>query len=170
MFVFSFPLIDTGPWCFCKDPEIGENITRYCTPPKSTPEQINLQMAASGVVVVGFVTYENAQPQEPPVAIFSNDGGVTNVTISGVSHWYSPPGRSDPSVPPPGGSRRYAYPYTMHYIKFPLLKSGQNYSYKVRSGSEKSTWSEWFHFRGPAVAGEVDKPTRIATYGDMGHR
>ena len=59
-----------GPWCFCADPETGENTTQYCYPPKSIPEQINLQLAGSGLIVVGFVTYEDTQAADPPMAVF----------------------------------------------------------------------------------------------------
>jgi hypothetical protein len=42
------------------------NASQYCVPAASAPEQINLQYAAPGVVVVGFVTYEEAPTEAPP--------------------------------------------------------------------------------------------------------
>lgn len=158
-----------GPWCFCKDPVPGENATQYCTPAKHSPEQINLQLAASGTVVVGFVTYEDVNATDPPVAVFGEAGGGDNATISGVTHWYAPPGRSNSSIPPAGDDGRYAFPYSMHYVRFPKLTAGTMYSYKVKSGSADAVWSDTFTFRGPVLAGQADRPTRIATYGDMGH-
>jgi len=157
-----------GPWCFCKDPVPGENATQYCTPAKHVPEQINLQLAASGIVVVGFVTYEDVNATDPPVAEFGTVGG-DNTTISGLTHWYAPPGRSNVTAPAAGDDGRYAFPYSMHYVRFPKLEPGTMYSYKVKSGSADAEWSDTFTFRGPVLAGQTDKPTRIATYGDMGH-
>ena len=161
-----------GPWCFCADPETGENTTQYCYPPKSIPEQINLQLAGSGLIVVGFVTYEDTQAADPPMAVFysnSTDGVVDSKNLTGVTHWYAPPGRNVTTDPSAGGDGRYAFPYSMHYIRFPKLTSGQTYSYKVKGGSPNAAWSDTFTFRAPVTAGETDKPTRIATYGDMGH-
>jgi hypothetical protein len=158
-----------GPWCFCKDPVAGENRSSYCTPPKHSPEQINLQLAASGTVVVGFVTYEDVAVADPPVAEFTPAGGNTT-TILGVTHAYSPPGRNNTTMPSPGGGDgRYAYPYSMHYVRFPKLTPGTMYTYRVKAGASNAVWSDTFEFRGPVLAGQTDRPTRIATYGDMGH-
>ena len=41
----------------------------------SVPEQINLQYAAPGVVVVAFVTYEEAPTEAPPQAVLMRKGG-----------------------------------------------------------------------------------------------
>ena len=35
-----------GPYCMCKNGEAGGEAMGYCTPPMSTPEQINLQCAS----------------------------------------------------------------------------------------------------------------------------
>jgi hypothetical protein len=158
-----------GPWCFCKDPVAGEANQQYCTPPKSTPEQINLQLAASGTIVVGFVTYEDSNSTAPPVAEFQPEAAAKPVNITGITHWYAPPGRSNVTSPGPGEDGRYAFPYSMHYIRFSSLQEGKTYSYRVKSGSDGAVWSDTFTFRGPVLAGQTDKPTRIATYGDMGH-
>ena len=45
-----------GPYCLCKG-GTGAAMA-YCTPPMSTPEQINLQYAKEDIVVAAFVTCE----------------------------------------------------------------------------------------------------------------
>ena len=40
------------------------------------------------------------------------------------------------------------------------------YYYKVRSGNPNCEWSQVYNFRAPYSSGE----TRVAFYGDMGHR
>mmetsp|Transcript_42180 Transcript_42180/g.75523 ORF Transcript_42180/g.75523 Transcript_42180/m.75523 type:complete len:567 (-) Transcript_42180:138-1838(-) len=131
-----------GPWCYCKD-----GTSEYCTPPNSTVEQLNLQLAASSVVVAGFVTYEEL-PAGPAVAMLGTSVGNMRL-IEGVSHKYSPPGRT----------------YIMHYVAFRGLTPRQKYYYKVKSGSNACQWTDVFSFRAPYASGL----TRIATYGDMGH-
>lgn len=147
-----------GPWCFCNNPEKG-NPAMYCNPPKATPEQINLQVASPSVVVVGFVTYEDSTPTDPPVAMFGpSEGSMTEV--KGVSRHYAPPGRDGK----PSQDGKYTFPYTMSYIRFEVQPRA-TYSYKVKSGSSSAVWSETFTFRAPYT----DGVTRVATYGDMGH-
>ena len=141
-----------GPWCFCADSkgewdQFGETSKAYCTPPKSHVEQLNLQLAAPDTVVASFVTYEDL-PTAPPVAMLgTSDNPTTQVT--GVSHKYTPPGRT----------------YIMHYIKFGNLKPRTTYYYKVKSGSSACGWSATFSFR----SGYTSGVTKMATYGDMGH-
>lgn len=87
-----------GPWCFCKPPgrsgANAPNTSQYCIPATSVPEQINLQYAAPGVVVVGFVTYEEAPTEAPPQADLTPAKGGASKTLTGVSHLYAPPGRN----------------------------------------------------------------------------
>jgi hypothetical protein len=144
-----------GPWCFCSDPSAGSPTALYCTPPKYTPEQINLQLAASDVVVVGFVTYEDAKPSAPPVAMFGTSKQNMKEVL-GVSHWYSPPHRN--------GSTPFTPAYTMSYVKFEVAER-TNYFYQVKSGSSQAIFSSVFEFR----SGYSSGITRVATYGDLGH-
>lgn len=138
-----------GPWCFCKNPEPGENQTAYCDPPKSVVEQLNLQLAGKGVVVASFVTYNEQLPENPPVAMFGQDQDNLNITAKGVTHSYKPPGRE----------------YLLHFVKLDNLEDRKRYYYKVKSGSDSCDWSPVYSFRAPYE----DGVTRIATYGDMGH-
>jgi hypothetical protein len=131
-----------GPWCYCQN-----GPPQYCTPPSSTVEQLNLQLAASHVVVAAFVTYEDL-PAGPAVAMLGTSKDSLRL-IEGVSHKYTPPGRT----------------YIMHYVPLRGLMPRQTYYYKVKSGSNDCAWSEVFSFRAPYAEGV----TRIATYGDMGH-
>ena len=71
------------------------------------------------------------------------------VQVTGVSHKYTPPGRS----------------YILSYIKFGALRPRTTYYYKVKSGSSACGWSATYSFR----SGYADGVTRMATYGDMGH-
>ena len=57
------------------------------------------------------------------------DGASKDIT--GVSHWYEPPGRDQPGGKDANG--RYLYPYTMSYVRFEV-KPGAEYMYKVKSG------------------------------------
>lgn len=154
-----------GPWCFCQDPNDHENRAQYCTPPKYMPEQINLQIAAADTIVVGFVTYEDTKSLtlKRPVAQFGPTGGQM-ITAQGISHHYAPPGRSNTTTPS-SYSARYAYPYTMSYVKLGPLKPHTKYSYKVKSGHDQGVWSDTFEF----TSLYSDGVTRLATYGDMGH-
>lgn len=131
-----------GPWCFCSD-----GSQAYCSPPNSVVEQLNLQLAASDVVVASFITYENL-PAKPAIAMFGTSESNMQ-EVEGVSHKYTPPGRS----------------YIMHFVPFRNLTDRQQYYYKVKSGSDASDWTPVYSFRAPYGSGV----TRIATYGDMGH-
>eukprot|EP00040_Diaphanoeca_grandis_P038935 m.257739 g.257739 ORF g.257739 m.257739 type:complete len:608 (-) comp35653_c0_seq1:175-1998(-) len=144
-----------GPWCFCQTaPGLIEPL--YCTPAMKTPEQINLQLAAPGVIVVGFVTYEAEAVTNPPMAMYGIVGQEQS-QVTGVTHKYAPPGR-DGKV----GDKSFDLPYNMHYIRL-QVQEHQSYTYKVLGGT--SNWSATFTFRAPAETGI----TRVATYGDMGH-
>lgn len=146
-----------GPWCFCKDPIPSvEKSAQYCAPALETPEQINLQYAAPGVIVVGFVTYEVTNPEKPPQAILSQVDSATNVTILGITHRYAPPGRNGTVVPGIDGLNNL--PYMMHYVILNVTP-GHIYNYRVRSGSNSARWSEIFTFKAPGGS----NTTRIAT-------
>eukprot|EP01052_Picozoa_sp_SAG31_P004966 SAG31_NODE_212_length_20157_cov_9.648868_11_plen_170_part_00 len=146
-----------GPWCFCKDPAPNDPPTAYCLPAQSVPEQINLQMAESDAVVVGFITYEASLPTNPPVAMFGEAGGKMS-KLAGVSHLYAPKGHTS------GADQTKSVPYIMHYIKLPTPKPKTKYSYKVQSGGAGAQWSEVFTFRSLYSEGE----TKVLTYGDLG--
>eukprot|EP00729_Bicosta_minor_P009103 gene9103-12667_t len=143
-----------GPWCFCNE---GSTTTAaYCTAPTDIPEQINLQVAAPGVIVVGFVTYSTSlTATEMPIAMFGEKGAAP-AKVTGVTHKYSPPGRT-------GNVSDFDAPYQMHY---PFsVEEGKSYTYKVNNGGAAGAWSDEFTFRAPVQTGT----TRVATYGDMGH-
>ena len=158
-----------GPWCFCKDPVANvTNTSQYCVPAVSVPEQINLQYAAPGVVVVAFVTYEEggAAPTEaPPHATLtpSNKSGAPQ-TVTGVSHVYAPPGRNvtGNSSASPTNPIDFDLPYNMHYVKM-LVEPGQPYTFKVKGGAAAATWSDEYEFRAPADSHGEGAVTRIAT-------
>lgn len=117
-----------GPWCFCKDPgtapsnrEYNTPLMSYCKPPQSVPEQINLQLAASDVIVAGFVTYEEL-PVSPPVAMFGKKGGAMKL-ITGVSHAYNPGGHHSL-----GNQTSSSVPYIMSFIKLQVRSLASNTS------------------------------------------
>mmetsp|Transcript_17259 Transcript_17259/g.44979 ORF Transcript_17259/g.44979 Transcript_17259/m.44979 type:complete len:583 (+) Transcript_17259:71-1819(+) len=138
-----------GPWCVCKDPSTAGPFAAYCNAPKAVPEQINLQVAEPTVAVVGFVTYEDALPTNPPQAKFGNAGRADTTTKLGVSHKYTIGNRT----------------WILSFIKFDGLEPKTEYSYSVKSGSNDCAWSDTFTFR----SGYASGVTRVATYGDMGH-
>jgi hypothetical protein len=161
-----------GSWCFCKDPVANvTNTSQYCVPAVSVPEQINLQYAAPGVVVVAFVTYEEVPTEAPPQAVITaKKGGGAPKTVTGVSHLYSPPGRNvtGGGSATPANPVDFDLPYNMHYVKF-VVEPGQSYSYKVKGGAAAAAWSDKFVFRAPSNSQGTGAVTRLATYGDMGH-
>ena len=91
-----------GSWCFCKNATTpGTPARGYCVSPPSTPEQINLQMAASDVVVVAFVTAEKdplsitappraelSGPASAAPAVLRAEGRAAKIEVSGVTHHY----------------------------------------------------------------------------------
>lgn len=152
------------PWCVC-----GANKTTSCSAPYSVPEQINLQLAASDVLVVSFVTFQQALPHHPPEARWGpaaaagtapDDNAAAPVISKGVAHWYT--------TSHSAGAKRN---YVMNFVRFTGLTARQKYTYSVRSGADGSQWSKNFTFRAPygAAAGSGATPTRVAIYGDMGN-
>ena len=139
-----------GPWCFCKDPsptlepgsEYNTNVMRYCEAPTYVPEQLNLQLAASDVIVAAFITYEPTLPTAPPVAMVGKKGGAMT-QLSGVSHIYNPGKHRDLKNETVGSSQ----PYIMHFIKFTTDEPRTDYEYKVKSGGSGGVWSDTFTFR-----------------------
>ena len=75
-----------GPWCFCEETEKET----YCVPPKGVPEQINLQIAATDVVVASFVSFDVEIPSsdELPVAMIGTDPSKLTKTVSGIFGLY----------------------------------------------------------------------------------
>lgn len=67
------------------------------------PEQINLQLAANGVVVASFVTYEDTAPTAPAVALFGPTPSSLSL-VTGVTHTYH--------LPDTGRT------YYLHFVKF----------------------------------------------------
>ena len=96
----------SAPWCYC--PDQGET---YCEAPLGVPEQINLQIAASDVVVASFVTFDAVWP---PVGAPS---AVLNGTaLQGVSHPY-------PHLTAEEGRN-----YTLHFVPFRNLEPRAAYA------------------------------------------
>ena len=85
--VGSCKSIDDCPGAYygpiCPTGKAGSPKFVTCKPPMSTPQQINIQVAASDTVVVGFVTFENELPASPPVAMFGPAGGELKVRKEG---------------------------------------------------------------------------------------
>lgn len=113
------------PWCVC-----GTNKTISCSAPYSVPEQINLQLAASDVLVVSFVTFQQALPHHPPEARWgpaaaagtaADDNAAAPVISKGVAHWYS--------TSHSAGAKRN---YVMNFVRFTGLTARQKYTYSVR--------------------------------------
>jgi hypothetical protein len=156
-----------GSFCYCKNATANIDsmyTAEYCRSSKGVPEQINLQIASAGTVVVGFVTFETVMPAEPPVALFGKEGATPQL-LQGVSHWYmekSGPKCNYPNTNPCVTDGRN---YTMSFVKFANLEAGANYTYKVKSGSPVGQWSDNFTFRAAEPSGGT---TRVAVYGDMG--
>jgi hypothetical protein len=121
---FDFVLSSfAGPFCFCKAPtdapanSLYESpLAAYCEPPVGVPEQINLQLAASDVFVVGFVTYE-AFPPALPVAMLGEEGGGPMRRILGVSHEFIMP---NGHVLPGRGKRKGSHINTSSFRNQPV--------------------------------------------------
>ena len=160
-----------GPICACA-PVAGDapGVVRFatCTAPVSYPEQINLQIAASDVVVVSFVTFEPQLPTAPPVAQLRTVGSSSwSSDITGVAHRFTTSHAPhsqfcDESLPASIPCLRRNY--TLSFVRLSDLTPRHGYEYRVRSGGEGAAWSEPKVFRALYSNG----PTRVAIYGDMG--
>jgi len=148
-----------GPWCYCAHPASGSKHEQYCVPPKSIPQQINLQYANSSVAVASFVTFDESFPSDPPVARFGLDATHLRL-VKGVAHNYTTPGTDREQ-----GSKGIARRYTLNFVPLSGLQERTRYFYQVKSGASDAQWSPVFSFRSAYSSGE----TRIALYGDAGH-
>ena len=151
-----------GPICACAG--VAPTHFATCTAPFSNPEQINLQIASSTVVVVSFVTFEetNGLPSSPPaVQLYSLHNG-SSVTITGISHHYATSHAMHSQFcdqsSPDSIARCLQRNYTMSFVKLTGLVPREQYEYKVKSGKENAKWSERFTFRALYDSGT----TRIA--------
>ena len=143
-----------------------------CTSGKGIPEQVNVQIASGSAVVLSFVTFEDHEPKDPPVAKVSVDGDEK--TVKGVTHKHVTVGCTAGSIPGPKNKNSSLPPappipqdcreYYMHFIKVADMKPKATYTYTVQSGGAGATVSKKFSFRAPYSEGV----TRIALYGDMG--
>lgn len=138
---------------------------QMCTSGKGIPEQVNVQVASGSSVVLSFVTFEDHEPKDPPVAKLSVNGEKT--TVKGVTHKHVTVGCTAGSIP--GAKNKPPTPmdcrvYYMHFIKVSDMKPKATYTYTVQSGGVGATVSKEFSFRAPYS----DGVTKIALYGDMG--
>jgi hypothetical protein len=143
-----------------------------CTSGKGIPEQVNVQIASGSSVVLSFVTFEDKEPTEPPIAKLTAEGGH-EMTVKGVTHKHVTVGCTAGSIPAPkpkGGAPppppipQDCRVYYMHFIQVKDMKPRLNYTYTVQSGAAGATVSKKFSFRAPYSEGV----TKIALYGDMG--
>ena len=118
----------------------------YCTSALGVPEQINIQVAANGSVVLAFVTFEAEAPAGPPTA------KLNGKTFTGVTHTHITPAKDRT--------------YYMHFVLVTGLTLREKCSYTVRSGAAGATDSAVHTFTAPhPAAGEA---THVNIYGDMG--
>lgn len=144
-----------GPWCYCAKPIDTAPRIQYCKPDPARPsyvEQLNLQVAAEGIIVASFVT-RDPEGVQGAVGEFGKSKD-NSIVVGGVSFFYETVSKSE------------NLNYTLHFVKFAGLEAGEEYTYRVKSGSDTNLWSEWHKFRVPRSS---KVPTRIAIYGDMGH-
>ena len=156
-----------GSFCYCSNasaPIESRYSAQYCRSARGVPEQINLQLASSTTIVVGFVTFESALPGDPPTAEFGKLAAAP-VSLTGVSHWYMEKSGPKCNFPNTGPCVQDGRNYTMSFIKFANLEPGASYTYRVKSGASDGAWSDRFTFRAIQPDGGT---TRIAVYGDMG--
>ena len=157
---------DAGSFCFCE----GTMEPHYCVSAHGVAEQINLQIASSNTIVVGFVTFEAAMPVEPPIAEFGMAAASPSLwaaaatELQGISHWYMEKSNAT-CTGGAGPCATVGRNYTMSFIKFHSLEHSTQYTYRVKSGGQGAVWSDTFTFRTPAADGG---PTKLGIYGDMG--
>ena len=162
-----------GPICACapSPSDAPGALPRFatCSAPASYPEQVNLQIAASTVVVASFVTFDRELPATPPAIQVRPSGGSAwpTAVVTGVAHRFTTSHARhsqfcDESMPAsmPCLQRNY----TMSFVRLSGLVPRQRYEYRVRSGGNHAPWSDTKSFR----MLYSDGPTRVAIYGDMG--
>ena len=115
----------------------------FCSSALGVPEQINVQIANSSTVVVGWVTFEASAPRKPPMVFLGQD------QLRGVTYQHITTG---------------GRVYYMHFVRLSGLMPRQRYEYTVQSGGDSAAPSDRFAFRAPYAEGE----TKIDLYGDMG--
>ena len=140
------------------------------------PEQINLQLAGAGTIVVGFVTFpanESRATDSPPIALPPPEAQFWTSTTA-----------TDPTLVE-GITRRWATPtvnyallnhhphynasetaqlsrhYALHFVKLRGLAAHVRYHYRVRCGG---SWSDSFSFVAPPSSDALgtNRSTRIA--------
>jgi hypothetical protein len=151
------------------------------------PEQVNLQLAGAGTLVVGFVTFpanESRAVGSPQIALPPPE----------VQFWPTPAPAAGPIIAVEGITRRWATPtvnyallnhhphynatetaqlsrhYALHFVKLRGLAARVRYHYRVRCGGP---WSDTFGFVAPPSSDKLgtvhpNRSTRIAVFGDMG--
>lgn len=126
------------------------------------PEQLNLQLASSDVVVAAFVTYQDDKPTQPPQAQFSEgpDPSVGGTVVDGVTHWYVEGTATTKNGNHTGRN------FSMHFVRLAPLKPRTRYSYRVRGGAAGAVWSKPRRFRSAYTSADGGT-TRVAIFGDM---
>jgi hypothetical protein len=151
----------------------------YCTSAFGVPEQVNLQLASSDSIVVGWITFERQPPSKPPT-VFARlvqehpaAGGDASTASTGA-----PAPLADPEGAVDAASADAAITgvthvhvtqagdrtYYMHFCELSGLRPRATYAYAVQSGAPGSALSQSFTFRAPYANGA----TRIDIFGDMG--
>eukprot|EP01047_Picozoa_sp_COSAG01_P042213 COSAG01_NODE_3672_length_5809_cov_4.250263_3_plen_550_part_00 len=188
----------SGAFCLCVGARTFHPTRRgaaagwgYCQPAAHVPEQINLQLAGPGTLVVSFVTFPTNKSQNglrmhavaPPQAEFwlasPSDGQKRDiVTSNGVTRAWNTPKVDyalQMSKNPRYNATEIVQPvrtYALHFVRLSQLRHGERYCYRVRAGG--ATWSNTFRFTAPAStmleqqALGLRRPTRLAVFGDMG--
>jgi hypothetical protein len=140
------------------------NKVQRCTSGKGIPEQVNVQIASGDAVVVSFVTYETADPTDPPVVMHVPSGTLTK----GVTHKHNPcttgAACTGDGYNKVTGKTEHPYAprtYFMHFVRLSGLAPRSAYEYKVKSGAGSAVWSDTFKFRAPYSSADGG-PTKIA--------
>ena len=131
-------------------PAATPQLSGYCVSGTGVPEQINLQVASPDAVVISFVTFEAAEPTNPPTATVTTATTATSTTHTGMTHMYETK----------GGRKLY-----MHFIAVHGLTPRATYTYVVQSGSAEAKPSSQHAFH---ALPDGTTPTRINIYGDLG--
>ena len=132
-----------GPICACAGVTPPQFAT--CTAPLSYPEQINLQIASSTVVVVSFVTFEEQLPASPPtVQLVAPNGSTVNLT--GVAHLYTTSHAAHSQFcdeSSPDSIRCLRRNYTMSFVKLSGLTPRQRYESGLQNFGGRIVLRPW---------------------------